>query len=148
MWVFYPGSGSAAGPPLPNFTGLWPPTKPHLTQSHFTGWQGCRALGREQQLPLPRTPPEINWSGSGPVQPRSLTRPRQGRGATRLKSAEPQPAHLTSLPCLAPPTCHPPVHWVMPRAPAQNGRECRSENLFLQCPFLLLRAANTQSVGQ
>jgi len=33
VWVL---SGQrSAGPPLPHFTGLWPPTKPHLTQAHL-----------------------------------------------------------------------------------------------------------------
>ena len=98
VWVLS-GQRSSAGPPLPHFTGLWPPTKPHLTQAHFefTGWPGGR---REQQLLLP-TPAhsarnKLEWVRACTAQPDQAGRGKVG-APRASKSAEERDWRLPTL---------------------------------------------------
>ena len=147
MWVL--SGGWLGGPTTPSLH--WPVASYQATpHSSLVSSPGGRAEGESSScaVPLPRTPPEINWSGSGPVQPR-LTRPRQGRGATRCKSAEPdgpQAAHhhlalppLPSSSCLLLPVTHLCIGSCRERQRrmAESADPKPVSKSRLQCPFLL-----------
>ena len=141
VWVLS-GQRSLAGPTTPS---LHLPVASYQATPHSVSLVSSpagREEGGESSSCVP-TPPEINWSGSGPVQLR-LTRQAAARSGRHAPPSQLGGARLPHCPhsCLAcaPPTCHPPVHWVMPRAP-HNRRECRSETCFQVSNAAILESA-------